>query len=295
MIGIVFALLSSIFFGLYIIPRKLSKLSPVNFGILMALSYTLGSLFVYLGTVAFYNPEPLFNEILLFSILAGVLWAIALIFFVNSIDLIGISRSNQWKNLQGPIGVLLALVILGEFTSVNPVLAMMAGLFIFLSAVTLNIRKSQDVVTNNKGLISAVISGVLFGIVSLLNKIVTNGGGIFSQQVVWSSSILISLVSYKLLIIKQSLRDLFVLPFREKVIGTSSGILYFGASLFMLLAFKFLESSIAFNIIQLNFLIALTLGIFYFKEINFKKYYLRIILGLLFALFGIYLLSLSRF
>ena len=294
MVGIVFALLSSVFFGLYIIPRKFSKLSSVDFGIFMSSSYFLGSLFAYLFTVVFSTPEPIFNKILLFSALAGILWAVALVFFVSSIDLIGISRSNQWKNLQGPVGILLALVILGEFNSVNPIFAMLAGLFIFMSAITLNIRNLQNKKNNNKGVVFAIMSGVLFGIVSLLNKIVTNGGGVFSQQVVWSMSILISLIVYKSLIMKQSLRKLSMFSSREKVIGISSGLLYFGASLFMLFAFKYLESSIAFNIVQLNFLFAVSLGIFYFKEINFREHYFRIILGLLFALFGIYLLSLSR-
>lgn len=273
----------------------MSKLSAVDFSILMAFSYTVGSILVYLGTAIFSEPESLFSPVLLFSVLAGAFWATALVLFVNSIDLIGISRSNQWKNLQGPVGVLLALVVLREATAVNPVLAMLAGVCIFCSAITLNIHQKRDTKKNNQGLLLAVGSGMLFGTVSLLNKIVTNGGGVYSQQVIWSGSILISLLSYKFLVAKQSLYELLISSSREKIIGISSGLLYFGASLFMLLAFRFLESSIAFNIIQLNFLIALTLGIFYFKEISFKKHYLRIILGLLLALTGVYLLSRSRF
>jgi glucose uptake protein GlcU len=261
----------------------------------MAFSYTIGSLIVYLATALFSKPESFYNPTLLFSILAGVMWATAVVSFVKSIDLIGVSRSNQWKNLQGPVGVLLALIVLNEASTINPALAMISGFFIFASALALNIRGKSNEELNTKGLLLATFSGLLFGSVSLINKIVTNSGGIFSQQIVWSISILFFLVIYKVLLAKESIQKIFNLPLREKIIGLSSGVLYFGASLFMLLAFKFLESSIAFNIIQLNFLIVLTLGIFYFKEIDFKKHAPRIILGLILALVGIYLLSMSRF
>jgi drug/metabolite transporter (DMT)-like permease len=199
MTGTLLALLSALFFGLYIVPRKLSKLPAVQFSTLMALGFTIGSLLLYIVQTSLGNNEGLSNPHLWYAVLAGVFWASALVLLVKSIDLIGIARSNQWKNLQGPVGVILALVILNETTSVNPLLAILSGVAIFGSAIMFNIHPdNHSKKTNRKAITLAVTSGILFGTVSLINKYVTDNAGIYSQQVVWSTSILLSLAGYQL-------------------------------------------------------------------------------------------------
>ena len=69
-----------------------------------------------------------------------------------------------------------------------------------------------------------------------------------------------------------------------------SGFFYYFASFLMLLSYKYIEGSITISIIQLNALWAGIIGVFIFKEIDYKKYYKNLILSLLFALIGIYLL-----
>jgi glucose uptake protein GlcU len=81
---------------------------------------------------------------------------------------------------------------------------------------------------------------------------------------------------------------------RDIRLAIFSGALYFCASVFMLLAFKNTASSIAFNIIQLNFVLVVIMGIFVFKEINVKLHWKRIILACLTTILGILILSLAR-
>jgi len=102
------------------------------------------------------------------------LWAIGVISLLTSIDTIGLARSNQWKNLQGPIGVILSLVLLSEFIETNARFAILAGFTIFISALFLNIKHKSEKNINTKGIRLAIFSAIMFGIVTVLNKLVTD-------------------------------------------------------------------------------------------------------------------------
>ncbi|MEZ4753164.1 MAG: GRP family sugar transporter [Bdellovibrionota bacterium] len=291
--GIFYAILSALFFGLYIIPRKLSKQPPLEFCTTTALAFTFGSIALYVFQIFFGPYETLLNLNLIYAIFGGIAWATAFVLLVESIDKIGLARSNQWKNLQGPIGVLLALTILGESNTVNPILAILSGLAVFSSASMFNIiDEKQEKTVNKLGVFLALCSGLLFGIGSAINKYVTDNAGVYSQLVVWSSSVLVSLIIFQLWNKKFSLQ-LFRIN-KETLLGLTSGILYLGASLFMLLSFNLLESSIAFTIIQMNFAIVILLGIFIFKEFEIKENIPRLIAGFVLATIGILLLSASK-
>lgn len=116
-LGYIFALISSLFFTAYVIPKKLSKQTPLKYSLFMGLGFFIISSIMFIINKLIVNDpfETLTNPILLLSGLGGILWLIGSIFFLTAIDKIGLSRSNQWKNLQGPIGAILTLTILSEF------------------------------------------------------------------------------------------------------------------------------------------------------------------------------------
>lgn len=288
MIGYILALVSSIFFSLYIIPRKLTKQKPTFFTLMMTIGFSLGSLILFI-----INSKEKINFYLLFSIPAGIIWVISFIFFVNSIDLIGLSRSNQWKNLQGPVGVFLSLIILSEYGKVNPITTLIAGLSIFISAFFLSNTTDKKIkAIKQKGIYFGLLSGLGFGTVSLINKFVTDQVGVYSQQVVWSLSMFSSMLIY--LFYKRELKQIRSVSLRNNILGLLAGFIYLGASFFMLQSFKYIAASIGFSIIQLSSLWTILIGVIIFKEININKYYKEILFGLFFALFGVILLALSK-
>lgn len=293
MVGYILAFISSLFFTLYVVPRKFSKESPFIFSLLMSVSF-------FTGSVLLYCLQPLlqFHETwsltLLYSVVAGVIWAAAFVFFVLAIDLIGLSRSNQWKNLQGPVGVFLSLILLGEWAITNPILASLAGVAVFLSAVCFtSTNQGTNKQANLRGIYYALLSGLGFGVVTVLNKYVTTHVGVYSQQVVWSLSIVLSLLIY--VFFKKSLRQkLLIISKKELSLGSIAGAFYLGASFFMLQSYKFIPASISFTIIQLNALWTIGIGIFFFKEIDLKKYYKEVFLGLLLTITGVLLLVFAK-
>ena len=290
--GIIFSIIAALFFGLYTLPKKVSHLQAYVYAIFMALGFSISSIIAYLIYLSFGNNFDLFNFNLIYAILAGFLWGLAFMLLISAIERIGIVRSNQWKNLQGPIGVGLNLLILGEASKVNPFLALTAGFLIFISAIFFNLKSNTQSKPNDAGVFYAISSGVLFGIVSLINNYVTKVAGIYNQQVFCSISILITLL---LIGFKSNLIDLKNLGTKkELIIAGLSGVLYFGASVFMLLAFQNIESSIAFNIIQLNFIVVVVAGIIFFKEYNIKTHWKTILLGIISATAGVIILSFAR-
>jgi glucose uptake protein GlcU len=292
MLGYILATISSIFFSLYVIPRKLTKIDPLYFSLLMGLGFFVSSVIL-----CFFQPLLGFQEIisapLLWAVLAGAIWATSFVTFVKSIDLIGLARSNQWKNLQGPIGVLLSLIILSEYATTNPAFAILAGITIFLSALMLNIvTNKSEAKQNSRGIYLAALSGLGFGTVAVINKYVTVEVGVYSQQVVWSFSISISIIAY--LAHRQMLGGFRQLKRRDVILGLAAGLIYLGASFFMLQSFRYIPAAVAFTIIQLSSVWTIAIGILVFKEIDIKRHFGRISLGFVLSVVAIFFLMLAR-
>ena len=292
MIGFVLAFISSVFFSLYVVPRKLSKLKPLDFSLLMSIGFFTSSLLLYA-----FKPVLGFHEVvspvLLWSVLAGAIWAAAFVTFVKAIDAIGLSRSNQWKNLQGPIAAVLSLVFLAEYEITQPVFILLAGAAVFISALAFTISSTkEEAKANMKGVYLAGLSGLGFGAVAVIQKFVTTNVGVYSQQVVWSFSIMLSIALYIVLTGKKLPR--IKLGTRDTRLALGAGLLYLGASFFQLQSYKHLPASIAFTVIQLNTVWTIAIGIFYFKEISVKKHYKRLLVGLVFAILGILFLAVAK-
>jgi len=257
----------------------------------MAVSFSVSSIILYL-----FQPILKFHEILSpilwWSVGAGIIWATSFVLFVTSIDSIGLSRSNQWKNLQGPIAVLLSLLILGEASITNPLFAILAAVSISISAIYFSSTLIEKNRIQIKGIYLAATSAIGFGSVAVIQKYVTSHVGVYSQQVVWSISIATSLFIY--ILIRRKSKQILNSSNKEKFLGFAAGFLYLGASLFQLLSYNYLPASISFTIIQVNALWTILIGIFVFKEIDIEKYYQKVSLGFIFTIVGIVFLVFAR-
>lgn len=291
--GYLLAVVSSIFFSLYVVPRKLSKQPALYFSLLMSAGFFVGSVVLYLC-----KPLLGFNEVwspaLGWSVLAGVIWASGFLAFIKSIDAIGLARSNQWKNLQGPIGVILSLIILGEWARTNPLFAVLAGVAVFASAICLTVAKEKEErQARLSGIYLAALSGLAFGVVTVINKYVTTKVGVYSQQVVWSFCICLSLLVYAIFQ-KSWIKHVASITRQDAALSLGAGLLYLGASFFMLQSYRYIPASIGFTIIQCNAVWTILIGLFVFKEIDTKKYAGRIAVGFILTLLGIGLLVFAK-
>jgi glucose uptake protein GlcU len=87
--------------------------------------------------------EPLFFPHAIIAFINGVVWTIASVSVLNSIDRIGLAKSNQWKSLQGPIGALLMMTFLSEFLTTKVAFIILAVVFITLAAMMFSTREND--------------------------------------------------------------------------------------------------------------------------------------------------------
>lgn len=294
LIGYLYALMSSFFFALYIVPKKLTKQKPILYSFFMGFGFLFGSINLYFISIFILNNHETFtNKYLIYSVLAGILWAFGSIFLLTSIDKIWLARSNQWKNLQGPIGVILSLILLSEFLHTKVLFAVLAGFSIFISAVLLNIKHKDEKKIEPKGIFLALLSALMFGIVTVLNKYVTNNSAIYTQLIIWSFFTLATISIY--ILSKRNLRkEILFISKKDIKLWFIGGLLYSLAGFLMLQSYSYIPASISFTIIQLNTLWVITIGIIFFKEIDYKKSFWRILWGSLFAIIGILLLFYAK-
>lgn len=293
--GYIFATISSLFFTAYVVPKKISKQTPIKYSMFMGLGFFIISIIMFwINKIFVYNPkETLLNPILLLSGFGGSLWFVGSVFFLTSIDKIGLSRSNQWKNLQGPIGAILTLIFLSEFLETRLIYIVLAIIFILISAMLFTIKNSKEKTVDKKGIIYAILSALFFGINALIQKYATNNGLVYSQQVYFAGLVFISSIVY-LLVTEKNIIVLKNINKKDNILGIVGGCIYFFASFFSTLAYKYIPGSIAFTIVQLNAVWTVLVGILLFKEIDFKKHWSRIILGILLAIIGVIMLLFAQ-
>lgn len=210
-----------------------------------------------------------------------------------SIDKIGISRSTQYKNLKGPLGVLLTLIFLSEFKVTNVSLVLLAALLTFFSALLFTIKKEDKKKIDKYGILYACIASLFLSINALIQKYVTNCGFVYTQQLYQSITIMI--VSCIFILIKdRNFKKIPLVSLKNKILSILGGVLYYFATYFNTLSYKSLPASIAFTIINMSGIWTVLIGILIFKEIDFKKNYKRIILGIILIVFSIFILLFGK-
>jgi len=74
---------------------------------------------------------------------------------------------------------------------------------------------------------------------------------------------------------------------KEIILPLIGGILYFGNASFNVMAYRYIEGSIVSMLHQLNAVWLFLLGVFIFKEINWRQHRKQLLLGIIFAILGI--------
>jgi len=295
--GYIFAIISSIFSAIYVVPKKLSKQKPVTYAMIMGIGYFFTSVIGFVLLRAFnVIAEPLFPPFFPYTIVScinGIVWTIASVSVLSSIDRIGLAKSNQWKSLQGPIGAFLMLTLLSEFLTAKVIYVVLALMFITLAAMIFSTRGEDKAPVDKLGILYALIAAVFYGVYAFLKKILTDEGTLFAQQIYTALFVFISAAVY-LLIKNKTLKIDTPNKKREIILPLTGGALFFCNASFNVLAYSLIEGSIASMLHQLNAVWLLLLGVFVFKEIDFKKYWARLIIGLVLSLIGVLMLILVK-
>ena len=296
--GYAFAVISSIFSAVYVVPKKLSKQRPSTYAMIMGIGYFAASVLGFATLKTLYIiDEPLFFPRAHIACINGVVWTAASISVLSSIDRIGLAKSNQWKSLQGPVGSFLMLIFLAEFLTAKVVYIIAAIVLITAAALMFSTRGRDNSPTDHLGIVQALTAALFYGISATLNKMLTNDGILFAQQIYQSFFVVITSAVYVLFKYRSLKINVPELPRkikREIILPVIGGVLFFGNNCFSVMAYDCMEGSIVLMLHQLNAIWLFLLGVFLFKEIDFKKYWLRLTGGLALSAAGVIMLVFAK-
>ncbi|MBI4038656.1 hypothetical protein HY384_01720 [Candidatus Daviesbacteria bacterium] len=275
-LGILAALGAALFWGSYVVPFKKSQTTNLQqFQFFMGLGIFLSGLFfsVLLGYSLNLNK---------FGLISGILWAIA-----NAISLVAVANLGMSK----AIPLISSLVILSSFLWGALVFGELpGGLFLGFLAVGLIVAgvaivgstgntSSQNI---KKGLVLAVISGLIFGSQLVPLKI----GTVSTQEFFFSLCLGIFFAS---LIIALVLKTRFN---KEGIVWSLlSGIIWNIGGLLSLISISKIGLAKGMPISQLAILVAVLWGLFFFKEVTGSKKRLQILAGAIILLIGVIILG----
>lgn len=290
MIGYLLAIITSICFSVYVIPKKLVKEKTTYYTMFLTFGFLITSSIMYLiFIVTGVCTEKLSLPIITILLTRGLLWFLSVYVYALAIDKIGVSRAMQYQSLKTPFGVFLTLVFLQEFLLTNFAVIIIATILTFVSAIILTIKKAPDKKIDKRGIVLAIFSAVLLATTNLLQKYVTNEGVVYSQHIFTAISSFFYATVY-VVINEKSVKNALKISNRSKILAIVGGIIFYFASFFQALAYKRLPASVVTIIVQLSAIWSILIGILVFREIDFKKHWIRIIFGIALTIISILIL-----
>lgn len=155
----------------------------------------------------------------------------------------------------------------------------------------LTIKEDTQKSVNKKGIIYALLAALFYGINALMRKYTSDANLIYEQQVYSSIFMFLSALFY--VCIKKE-KNIGRITQKDNVLAVIAGIIYYFATYFFITAYKYIQGSIAYTIVQLNTVFTIFFGIFIFRELEFKKNWVRIILGVIFSIIGLFMLMIAQ-
>ena len=308
-LGFIFSIIVSVLFAVYAVPRKFSEQNVILYTMWMGIAYFICAI-VLVSIVwgfGFEQPENLLNPWHLLTVLRGFVWVLGMAAYNYAIDNLGLVRFNQWKNIQGPVGSLLILLIvvssLGLDISGMKLLYLLLGMIVmFLSAMLFQVKTDAEKGPNIKngtklGIVCALFSGICFGVTALLNNIVSRPtivGELFTYaQLLYHSASLIvfSAIIYIIVgtksnepsTIRQRFEDIIKVD-KKTWLPFTAGAMFLIATLLTIYSYRLIDNgAIPWSIMQFNVFWTVLIGIFVFKEASFKQYWLRFTAGTIMA------------
>ncbi|MDR2694384.1 MAG: GRP family sugar transporter [Chitinispirillales bacterium] len=296
--GFILSVLVSLLFAVYAIPRKFSTQNVILYTMWMGVAYFVGTAAAVpaLWGGGFERAENLASPWHSLTVARGGVWVLGMAMYNLAIDKIGLTRFNQWKNVQGPVGSLLILFVVSENVTGTKVLFLALGMTVMLlSAMFFQIRLETDrgKTAARSGVLCALGAGVCFGVAALLNSVVSSvkitGERFILSQLLYHSASLVVISALTYIILggklggesgaKERFFEVFKVD-KKTYLPFIAGGMYMLAAFLTIYSYRLIpNNAVPWSITQLNVFWTILAGVFIFKEIDFKKHFLRLAIG----------------
>lgn len=307
-IGFMLAVLCSISFGAYILPRKLSRLSVLDYQFWVALAIAPAMVAVCLALGSPLAVEPKF---ILVGLACGVLWTFGSMSYSAAVDHLGVTRSTPIKNLAPAFAALYGIVIFHEYVITQPrELWMTIGGVAFMIVAAFLIGRAGaneheralafDLSRNNAAKKKSFMLGILFsagaaffyGAYSVpLKWLFKNDVSAFTACAwlgigVLSTTIAVYAIKNKKLAPPKPSK-------REFGLAATAGGIWTSGQLLGALAMLYIPMSISWPISNLGTLVAMGWGVVIFKEVHLEKHKLALAGSVVVYIAGLVLLAMA--
>ena len=282
-IGIFFALIAALVWGSGFVPLKLAgKVDDIQYSSFVAVG-------IFLSTII---TMPVLNFAIGFDIhglISGTMWALANILAIVSVRLIGLSRVAPIVGSIIILSTFLWGVLFFNEQLLSTIFAIIGVALLILGIPLVIVAREKKANGMSKGLIYSVVAGIIFG--SYITPLKFSGLQISEYILSMASGILITTWLIYLLSLRMKKQKI---SFNKIIYSLSGGFSWTLGNIASLLAISSLGLSIGFPLTQLQLLVAVSWGIFYFKEVSDKHIIIKIILGAILLISGAALLAFAK-
>lgn len=275
-IGFLAALGAALAWGSYIVPFKISKSEK-----LLQSQFLMGMGVFISGLITSYVLNFSLN-INIYGVVSGFFWVLGNILVLHAVLNLGLSKAAPIvSSIIILCSFLWGVFVFNELPS--GILTGGAGIgLIILGVITVSNTSSSSSINIKKGLISAVLSGLLFGSQLVPLKL----GQVAPYNFFFSVCVGIFILSTLIFLLSKS-------KFEKEAINASlqSGLIWNVGNLLSIISISIIGLAKGGPITQLANLVAVLWGLFYFKEVSSVKMRLQILIGAAILLTGIIILG----
>lgn len=305
-VGFVLAILGSLSFGAYILPRKLSRLSVIEYQ--YWLSWIIATICLVVALIAG-SPLLIRGDLLWLSFACGPIWTLGSLSYSAAVDNLGVARSTPVKNLAPVFAAFYGIVVFKEYTLQEPValtmaitgVALMGAAAFLIGRVTATkhekafafdvSRMAQERKASFvRGMLYSLSAAIFYGAYSIPLKVVFGAKVTPYTACAWLG---LGVLASSLLVYVFASGRLFPrFPgWREVKIAQTAGAIWSAGQILGAAAMIYIPMSISWPVSNLSTLVAVAWGVWIFKEVQMEKHLKEVVFGLALYFVGLALLA----
>lgn len=306
-VGFSLALLSMFGFGLYMVPRKFSRLRDFDFVLSMCFGAVLTTQVV--RALAHDGDFPVVEATgLWLSFACGPIWALGVLFYTLSVSHMGLALATPIKNTTAVLGAIFGLVLFAEWRETNPLYAIAGSCLVVLCAVVLaacgrctengpvacRTRPGTRTIVSGVGVLCALLAAVFFAAYTIPLRLAQQAGVDNYTLMAYMGLGTLTGGLGLWLGFSRGRRRWVTEPLRDHALAALAGCIWALATLTMTAAIMRIGLAVTWPVVNLNTIVTVAVGVVIFGEISFRACARPIALAMLCAIAGTVLLGLAR-
>ncbi len=294
--GWLLAAASLLFFGLYMVPRKLCKLRDFEFVASMAFGVvptTLAATLIAHRGIG--DALPVLGIGL--SFLCGLIWTVGILFYTLSVTQMGLALATPIKNTTAILGTVFGLVFFAEWQQTRVLPALLGSALVAACAVVLGMtgeRKGNRSFVTPLGILFALLAAVFFAAYTIPLKFAMKLG-LDTYRLIAVMGLGSAVGGIILLVAQQKTLAAWIKqPVVDHVWAAVAGATWAFATMAMTEAIGHIGLAVTWPVANLNTVVTVACGIAFFHEVSVRKFWKLLALGMLCAIVGVALLGLAK-